>query len=102
MNETFLVRVQLPITSAADTVVSIQGVNYLAGTSITTLAATNPQFYLLKDIAGKDILCTVVVEGVAPFQAIFNNGATGNYTVVAVPMPTLDYIGGHPKHRPRP
>lgn len=94
-----LIRMQFPIDAATDNVISVQGQTYLGGVTVNSLVLSNPQFYLTKDYKGKDVLCTVVVDGIAPLQAVFNN-AGGNYTLVAVPMPVQDYIGGHPKERP--
>lgn len=95
MQPNHLIRVFFPGVSLGDTVVSISNATYPVGTLVSSLPMLNPQFYIEPDADGTPILCTVKTT-YASLKGTF--ALSGS--VVAIPMPTLEILGGHPIHRP--
>lgn len=98
MVESRLLRVYFPGVLISDIVRSIGSGSYDNDLLVEDLPTINPQFYLEKDTDGTTILATIKTDQ-QPLSGDFDTAGT----VVAIPMISVDFIGGRPNDRfPRP
>lgn len=93
-------KVSFDINDVSNLVISIGTMkpDSMSPVPISDLAATNPQYWIEKDVQGIDHLCTTQVEG-APLEAVFDDGVSP-YMVTGRAFVGVEFWGGHPVHRP--
>ncbi len=89
-----LLRVYFPGVKMTDNVDAVGGGDYSAlSIPVSDLPKTNPQFYIDYDTDGNRVLCAIKTTA-APLTGTF-----AAVTVIAIPIPTIDFVGGRPNDR---
>ncbi len=93
-------KVSFAVKSTSDAVSSIGNATFPQGTTVSSLATSNPQYFIDYDTNGNAHLSTVKAVG----NSLSGNFSDGNggipYTLKAVNYEVVDFFGGHPKERP--
>lgn len=90
--------VSFNVLNTSDNVLQIGNATYPAFTTVASLVASDPQYWLENDTNNNTHLCIAKTDS-GKLVGHFQNGA-GAYTLDAVNFETLSLVGGRPIHRP--
>ncbi len=90
----------IPVQDLAnDLVVQAGNQQFNPAIPISALLSPNTMFSIQKNSDGEDKLCIIKGDD-APYYMILEGAGQQNYTARALNFEVVDYVGGHPIHKP--